>query len=362
MTDFGLIELVETFKIKNMNTHNVSLASTEYQSFRDEITKRIRSAQYEALKAVNKEMIALYWEIGRRITEQQTTLGWGKSVVENLSKDIQSEFPGIQGFSARNMWDMARFYSEYQSNEILQPLVAEISWSKHIVILTKCKETQQRQFYILATKKYGWTKDVLIHKIELKTYENFLLGQSNFDTTLTESIRNQAVLAVKDEYTLDFIGLGERYSEYELEQAVVKNIRSFLMEFGTDFSFIGNQYRLEVDGREFFIDLLLYNRRLQAMIAVELKIGEFKPEYKGKMEFYLNVLNETVKLPHENPAIGIIICKSKSRTIVEYALKNSTMPIGVATYNLSSELPEAYKELLPASENIAKKLELLIKE
>ena len=274
--------------------HNISLTSTEYQSFRDEITKRIRSAQYEALKAVNKEMIALYWEIGMRITVQQTALGWGKSVVENLSQDIQKEFPGIQGFSARNMWDMARFYSEYQSNEILQPLVAEISWTKHIVILTKCKETQQRQFYILATKKYGWTKDVLIHKIELKTYENFLLGQSNFDTTLPENIRNQAVLAVKDEYTLDFIGLGEGHSEYELEQAIIKNIRSFLMEFGTDFSFMGNQYRLEVDGREYFIDLLLYNRRLQAMIAVELKIGEFKPEYKGKMEFYLNVLNETV--------------------------------------------------------------------
>mgnify|MGYP000300158345 FL=1 len=342
--------------------HNISLTSTEYQSFRDEITKRIRSAQYEALKAVNKEMIALYWEIGMRITVQQTALGWGKSVVENLSQDIQKEFPGIQGFSARNMWDMARFYSEYQSNEILQPLVAEISWTKHIVILTKCKETQQRQFYILATKKYGWTKDVLIHKIELKTYENFLLGQSNFDTTLPENIRNQAVLAVKDEYTLDFIGLGEGHSEYELEQAIIKNIRSFLMEFGTDFSFMGNQYRLEVDGREYFIDLLLYNRRLQAMIAVELKIGEFKPEYKGKMEFYLNVLNETVKLPHENPAIGIIICKSKSRTIVEYALKTSAMPIGVATYSLSSELPEAYKELLPTSEDIAKKLELLIKE
>lgn len=221
--------------------HNISLTSTEYQSFRDEITKRIRSAQYEALKAVNKEMIALYWEIGMRITVQQTALGWGKSVVENLSQDIQKEFPGIQGFSARNMWDMARFYSEYQSNEILQPLVAEISWTKHIVILTKCKETQQRQFYILATKKYGWTKDVLIHKIELKTYENFLLGQSNFDTTLPENIRNQAVLAVRDEYTLDFIGLGEGHSEYELEQAIIKNIRSFLMEFGTDFSFMGNQ-------------------------------------------------------------------------------------------------------------------------
>ena len=343
-----------------MAEKNSSILSPEYLNFKNEITARIRSAQYEALKAVNKEMIALYWEVGKRITEQQTALGWGKSVVENLSRDIQKEFPGIQGFGVRNMWDMARFYTEYQSNEILQPLVAEISWSKHIVILTKCKETRQRQFYILATKKYGWTKDVLINKIEAKTYENYLLGQSNFDMTLPDSIKNQAILALKDEYTFDLVGLAEEHSEYELEQAIIKNIRAFLMEFGTDFSFIGNQYRLEVDGKEYFIDLLLYNRRLQAMIAIELKVGEFQPEYKGKMEFYLNVLNDTVKLPHENPAIGIIICKSKSRMIVEYALKSSNMPIGVATYSLSSELPEAYKELLPTSEEIAKKIELLL--
>lgn len=343
-----------------MAEKNSPILSPEYLNFKNEITARIRSAQYEALKAVNKEMIALYWEVGKRITEQQTALGWGKSVVENLSRDIQKEFPGIKGFGVSNMWDMARFYTEYQSNEILQPLVGEISWSKHIVILTKCKETQQRQFYILATKKYGWTKDVLINKIEAKTYENYLLGQSNIDITLPDSIKNQAILALKDEYTFDLVGLAEEHSEYELEQAIIKNIRAFLMEFGTDFSFIGNQYRLEVDGKEYFIDLLLYNRRLQAMIAIELKIGEFQPEYKGKMEFYLNILNDTVKLPHENPAIGIIICKSKSRMIVEYALKSSNMPIGVATYSLSSELPEAYKKLLPTSEEIAKKIELLI--
>lgn len=343
-----------------MAEKNSSILSPEYLNFKNEITARIRSAQYEALKAVNKEMIALYWEVGKRITEQQTALGWGKSVVENLSRDIQKEFPGIKGFGVSNMWDMARFYTEYQSNEILQPLVGEISWTKHIVILTKCKETRQRQFYILATKKYGWTKDVLINKIEAKTYENYLLGQSNFDITLPDSIKNQAILALKDEYTFDLVGLAEEHSEYELEQAIIKNIRAFLMEFGTDFSFIGNQYRLEVDGKEYFIDLLLYNRRLQAMVAIELKIGEFQPEYKGKMEFYLNVLNDTVKLPHENPAIGIIICKSKSRMIVEYALKSSNMPIGVATYSLSSELPDAYKELLPTSEEIAKKIELLL--
>ena len=345
-----------------MTEKNSSILSPEYLNFKNEITARIRSAQYEALKAVNKEMIALYWEVGKRITEQQTALGWGKSVVENLSRDIQKEFPGIKGFGVRNMWDMARFYAEYQFDEILQPLVAEISWSKHVVILTKCKETRQRQFYILATKKYGWTKDVLINKIEAKTYENYLLGQSNFDITLPDSIKNQAILALKDEYTFDLVGLAEEHSEYELEQAIIKNIRAFLMEFGTDFSFIGNQYRLEVDGKEYFIDLLLYNRRLQAMIAIELKIGEFQPEYKGKMEFYLNILNDTIKLPHENPAIGIIICKSKSRMIVEYALKSSNMPIGVATYTLSSELPEAYKKLLPTSEEIAKKIELLIEQ
>lgn len=166
-----------------MTVKNTPIVSPEYLDFRNEITSRIRSAQYEALKAVNKEMIALYWEIGKRITEQQAALGWGKSVVENLSRDIQKEFPGIKGFGVSNMWDMARFYAEYQSNEILQPLVGEISWSKHIVILTKCKETRQRQFYILATKKYGWTKDVLINKIEAKSYENYLLGQSNFDLT-----------------------------------------------------------------------------------------------------------------------------------------------------------------------------------
>ena len=213
-----------------MTEKNTPILSPEYLDFRNEITSRIRSAQYEALKAVNKEMIALYWEIGRRITEQQAALGWGKSVVENLSRDIQKEFPGIKGFGVSNMWDMARFYAEYRSNEILQPLVGEISWSKHIVILTKCKEMQQRQFYILSTKKYGWTKDVLINKIEAKTYENYLLGQSNFDMTLPEKIKNQAILALKDEYTFNLVGLSKEHSEYELEQAIIKNIRAFLME------------------------------------------------------------------------------------------------------------------------------------
>jgi predicted nuclease of restriction endonuclease-like (RecB) superfamily len=251
---------------------------------------------------------------------------------------------------------MAQFYSEYHSAENLQPLVGEISWTKHIVILNKCKDSLERQFYILATKKFGWTKNVLIHQIENKTYEKYLLNQTNFEQTLPENIKNQAHLAVKDEYTFDFLNLAEEHSESQLENALVQNVRNFLLEIGHQFAFIGNQYKLQVGEKEYFIDLLLYHRQLQCLVAIELKIGEFIPEYKGKMEFYLTVLNDTIKLAHENDAIGIIICKEKDRTVVEYSLKSSNMPIGVATYNTSAKLPKQYQELLPDREEIAKKI------
>lgn len=228
--------------------------------------------------------------------------------------------------------------------------------------MEKCKDTQERRFYILATKRFGWTKNVLLHQIEAKAFENYLLGQSNYDQTLPETIKQQAVLALRDEYSLSFLDIDEEHSEHDLEAAIVRNIRAFLMEFGHDFSFIGNQYRLEVGGQEYFIDLLLYSRRMQAMVAIELKVGDFKPEYKGKMEFYLNVLDDTIKLPHENHSIGIIICKSKNRTIVEYALRHSKSPIGVATYSISSELPDDYKEMLPASQDIATKVDHLLNQ
>lgn len=226
--------------------------------------------------------------------------------------------------------------------------------------MTKCKDRQERQFYILSTKKYGWTKDVLTHKIELKSFEKYLLGQHNFEKTLPDTIKNLAVLAVKDEYSFDFLELDDEHSEAELERALMNNVRSLLIEFGTDFTFIGNQHRMEIEGEEYFIDLLLFHRKLQSLVAVELKIGKFLPEYKGKMEFYLNILNDKVKLPHENPSIGIIICKTKKRTIVEYALKDSHQPIGIATYSLTTHLPDSYKELLPDTDKIAEKLNKLM--
>ncbi len=329
----------------------------EYTLFLSDIKLKIRQAQYEAMRSVNTRLVRLYWEIGQSITEKQQEAGWGKSVVENLAKDLQAEFPGMRGFSARNLWLMVDFYSEFHGVEFLQSLIAEISWTHHIIILSKCKDNRKRQFYILATKKFGWTSRVLSHQIENRSFEKYLLNQTNFDETVPEKYKNQAILAIKDHYNFDFLELGEEHSEHELEIALLQNIRRFLLEMGPDFCFVGNQYRLEIEGNDYYIDLLLFHRQLQSLLAIELKIGSFKPEYKGKMEFYLNVLNDTVKLPHENDAIGIIICKEKNRTVVEYSLKSSIHPIGVATYSLSSVLPENLRNFLPDSAVIAERIE-----
>ncbi len=323
--------------------------------FITDIKQKVRQAQYAALKAVNTQLIGLYWELGRAIAEKQD-IGWGKAIVPTLSKELQSEFPDMTGFSTTNLWYMVQFYTEYQADTNLQPLVGEISWSKHLVILSKCKDSQERLFYTISTKKFGWTKDVLIHQVENKTYQKYLLNQTNFDEVLPDKIKNQAHLAVKDHYNFGFLEMAEQHSEYELEQALIRNIKDFLLEMGPDFSFMGNQYKIYVDNKEYKIDLLLFHRKLQSLIAIELKIGDFEPEHKGKMEFYLSVLNDTVKLPHENPAIGIIICKNKSRTVVEYSLKTATLPIGVATYTTTEQLPDGYKDLLHATKEITEKI------
>ncbi|MFN6469511.1 MAG: YhcG family protein [Nostoc sp. SerVER01] len=331
--------------------------SDNYKNLLMEIKQRIRSAQYEALRAVNRQMINLYWDIGQMIVTQQQGASWGKSIVEQLAKDLQAEFPGISGFSAANLWRMRLFYESYVNNEKLAPLVREIGWTHNLVILEKCKDELKREFYIRMTRKFGWTKNVLIHQIENQTYEKTLLNQTNFDKTVPAEIRNQLKLAVKDEYTFDFLELADEHSERQLEEAILTRVEPFLQEMGGIFAFIGSQYRLEINGEEYFIDILLYHRRLKCLVAIELKIGKFLPEYVGKMQFYLAVLDDKVKLPDENSSIGIILCKSKQRTIVEYALKESNKPIGVGTYQVVSTLPQELQNQLPAPEQVAKLLE-----
>lgn len=332
------------------------ISNDNFNYFVIEIKEKILSSQYAALKTVNKELISLYWEIGKSIIAKQEAFGWGKAIVQNLADELQKEFIGMKGFSVQNLWNMRQFYMEYAQNEKLQPLVGEISWTKNVIVFQKCKDNLEREFYIRSVKKFGWTKNLLINHVENRTYEKYLLNQTNFDKTLPESYKHQASLAIKDEYNFDFLALRDEYCEHELEIGLINKIREFLAQMGSDFTFIGNQYKILVDDEEYFIDLLLYHRRLKSLIAIELKIGKFKPEYAGKMNFYLSALNDRVKLPDENPSIGIIICKEKKRTTVEYALKDSNQPIGVSTYSLSDTLPSNLKEYLPNTREIEEKL------
>ena len=244
----------------------------DYRSLLVAVKHRIRAAQYEALKAVNRELIALYWDIGELIVTHQESAGWGKSVVEQLAQDLQVEFHGMAGFSARNIWRVRDFYLTYHGNEKLTPLVAEIGWTHNLVILEKCKDDLQREFYIHKTQKFGWTKNVLIHQIENKTYEKTLLNHTNFDRSLfhqnlSEEMRDRAKLAVKDAYTFDFLELADEHSERELEKAILTRVEPFLREMGGMFTFVGSQYRLEISDEEYFIDLLLYQLPVPEQVA-----------------------------------------------------------------------------------------------
>lgn len=339
-----------------------SILPADYAAFLTDVKERVRTAQYAALKSVNTELVGLYWDIGRMIVERQSGGTWGKAVVQKLAEDLQSEFPGVSGFSASNLWRMKGLVDAYQDHEKLAPLVREIAWSHNLVILEQCNDSLEREFYLRMTRKFGWSKSVLIHQIENQSYEKSLLGQTNFDRALTPKLRAQAKLAVKDEYTFDFLELGDKHDERELERALIAKIEDFLRAMGGMFAFMGSQFRLEVEGDEYFIDLLLFHRRLRCLVAIELKIGTFKPEFVGKMQFYLTALDRQVRQRDENPSIGIILCKDKKRTVVEYALHDARKPIGVATYQIRKTLPKSLAGQLPSPEKIAALMEGFDKE
>lgn len=283
-----------------------------------------------------------------------------QSAQSDASQSQVSEVPvGYAVFLAetKSQIRQRQFFNEYSQRPKLQPLVREVSWAKNLVILARCKDDLEREFYLRATARFGWTKNVLQHQIDSQSYAQYVLGQTNFDAALPDSIKAQAMLAIKDHYSFDFLGLAEEHSERELEQALIRNLREFLSELGGTFSFIGNQYRLEVGGKEYFIDLLLFHRRLRCLVAIELKVGEFKPEHKGQIEFYLDALDQQVRLEGENPPIGIVICRSKTKTMVEYALRTMTRPLGIASYTVSPQLPVNFQNDLPSPEQIAARLQ-----
>lgn len=331
----------------------------EYQNFLEQVTNEIRQARTRAAKSVNKEAISLYWWLGEHIVRRQNEHSWGKSFVEKLSIDLRKIFPDAKfGFSPRNLWDMRRFYLEYKDHSNLRQLVAEIPWGQNLLIMNKVKDNDERHYYLTATKEQAWTRDTLSAQINSNAYQRHRLADKkhNFDVTLPKDLAEQADQSMKDVYMFDMLGITKPVIETEIEHRMVEKIKDVILELGYGFSFIGNQYRIVTPDSEYFIDLLFYHRRLQALVALELKRSRFKPEYAGKMNFYLNLLDDFVKEPHENPSIGIILCGEHSKFDVEYALRGIDKPVGVAGYQLTRDVPEKLKDALPNADQLEERI------
>lgn len=337
--------------------------SKDYAQLLAELKTAIQDSRLKVARAASRELVLLYWRIGKSIVERQDKQGWGKSVVEQLAKDLANSTAGKRGFSAQNLWYMRQFYNEYKDLENLQQLVGEVPWGQNLTIMSKVKNPDERAYYLKATASMGWSRNVLIHQIQSNAYDRHCSDskQNNFETALPKHLAEQADEAMKDIYMLDMLGAGQPMLERDLENAMVDQIQRVMLELGFGFAFIGNQYRIKAHDNEYFIDLLFSNRRLNCLVAIELKLGKFKPEYAGKMNFYLNLLDDFVREPNENPSIGIILCSERDRFEVEYALRGIDKPVGVADYVLTQELPEPLRGKLPDAKTLQAELTAQLK-
>lgn len=376
-----------------------SLNSTDYLHFVADLKARIQSARLSAARSVNRELILLYWDIGRGIVEKQQTAGWGDAVVERLAADLRAAFPDMRGFSADNLWRMRQFFAEYFAAEFLEQAVPELKklrgkfleqpvpelavsdvpgeileqpvqeklaqavrelvslvpWGHHVELMKKVKDPAARLWYLRATARFGWSRNVLLNQIKAGTYERAVQEKKphNFTLALPEHLAEQADEMLKSRYNLEFLGIGRAMKERELEDRLIARLQQFILELGYGFCFVGRQYRLALGGKEYFVDLLFYHRFLKALVAFDLKIGPFEPEHAGKMDFYLNLLNDKERAPDDRPSIGIILCAEKDNLEVEFALKTKGNPIGVAEDQLQPKLPAELKGKLPTAKQLA---------
>ena len=335
-----------------------NIDSNTFATFLKEIKTKIYSAKSKAILSANRLMIELYFEIGKEIVIKQEALCWGKSIVEKMSQDLKDEFGEKSGYSSSNLWRMRNFYLAYKDNSKLAQSVREISWGQNIIIFEKIKDDIEKEYYINNTIENGWNRNVLMHHIKTNLFERDKLENksNNFELSLPSELSELAQDIVKSEYNLEFLEVAKDTYERQVENKLVENIKNCLLELGYGFSFVGNQYKLELGENEYFIDLLFFHRKLNALVAVELKVGKFKPEYAGKMNFYLNILNDKVKMQHENPSIGIILCTDKDGLEVEYALQNLEQPMGVSTYTIRETLPKEFENILPSKEELKEKI------
>jgi predicted nuclease of restriction endonuclease-like (RecB) superfamily len=387
--------------IKSGEMTEKKILQTDYSQFLQDILTKIQSARYDMLQSVSRQTVLLYWEIGKAVSEKMREKGWGAYVVKQLSKDLQTQFPDVRGFSVRNIWRMRAFYEYYSSalqitnsqenricatavaqiqntensaavaalnsattavefqNHLLQ-LITDVGWTQNCIILEKCKELNQVVFYLKMTKIKGWSKLDLLEKIEKNYFENHALAQSNFEETVPQNLKAQVAWEFLDDYNIELLNPDQPIAEKTLENAIVDNIVKFLHEMGGNFAFVGRQFRLELGEKEYFVDLLFFNITLNCYVVFELKAREFSPKDFGQTQMYMQLINKQVKQPSHNPTIGVIICRNKNRLEVEYMLEQAKDPMGVATYNRYDKLPEEYAKYLPSEEDITKRLLTLI--
>lgn len=329
--------------------------NNEYFDIIESIKAEIKNAQYKAVVSVNKELIMLYYNIGKVINEHKT---WGSKFIENLAADIHLSFPKVKGYSVRNLKYMAKFAAEYADEKFVQQVVAQLPWGHNIVLLDKLSGKESLTWYMEKSIENGWSRNVLVHQIESGLYERQAVADkiSNFEKRLTSPQSELAIQTMKDPYVFDFIPFKEDMVERDIEQALVKDITKLLLELGNGFAFLGNQYHLNVGGDDFYIDLLFYNLNLRCYVVIELKTGEFKPEYAGQLNFYLSAVDGILKKDTDRPSIGLLLCKSKNNLVAEYALKDMTKPMGVSEYTITSNLPEDLCKQFPSVEDIQKRI------
>ena len=329
----------------------------QYAELLANLKVQIRSSQLKAALSVNQELILLYWRMGKQISERMSSEGWGSRVIDRLASDLHSAFPEMRGLSPRNLRYMRTFAEAYQDEHFLQQAVAKLPWGHNVRILDRVRDPKEREFYIQKTIEHSWSRNVLVHQIESNLYHRQGKAISNFDRTLPAPQSELAQQILKDPYSFDFLSLSEKIQERELEQALIQHLREFLLELGVGFAFVGSQYHLEVGGEDFYIDLLFYHLRLRCYVVIELKICEFQPEFAGKMNFYLSAVDDLLRHEEDKPSIGLILCKTRNKIIVEYALRDTLKPMGVAAYQITASLPEHLKGSLPTVEELEREMQ-----
>lgn len=344
-----------------------------YIGFLESLKEKIRVSRQSAAIAVNKELLNIYWEIGNAILNQQQLSGWGSKVIDSLSQDLKSDFPDFKGLSVRNLKYMLAFakaYPDFQlvqgglaqidqahPSEIVQVPLAQLPWYHHITLLDRVKDLKTRLFYIKKCVENGWSRDVMVHQIETNLHLREGKSITNFHTTLPNLQSDLAHQTLKNPYILDFLNLTEDIKEKDLEKSLIGSLKNFLLELGNGFAYVGNQKNLVVEGDDFFLDLLFYNYKLHCFVVIELKIGDFKPEYAGKLNFYINVVNNQLKGENDNQTIGILLCKTPNQTVVKFSLQDIQQPIGVSEYHLQTALPDYFQGGLPTVEELEAELD-----